>query len=85
VIVLPRDKANVQELPQVIPLEVLSTVPVPFTVTVSNAWFNAKFAVHDLFAFIVTDPSVQSEFPVHPANTEPVPGSGVNATTRPDV
>jgi hypothetical protein len=37
VIVLPRDKANVQELPQVIPLEVLSTVPVPFTVTVSKA------------------------------------------------
>jgi hypothetical protein len=74
----------VQVLVQVIPPEVLSTAPLPFAVTVSNAWLSAKFAVHDLFAFMVTNPSLQSELPVHPAKTEPVPGSGVNVTSVPE-
>ena len=71
-------------LPQLIPAVVLVTVPLPTLDTLSSAVFKAKFAVQLMVAFMVTDPSVQSEFPVHPANTEPVPGSGVNVTNAPE-
>jgi hypothetical protein len=37
VIVLPRDTPNVQVLEQFMPPVVLSTIPLPFVVTVSNA------------------------------------------------
>ena len=68
-------------LPQLIPADALVTVPLPTFDTLSCAVFKAKFAVQLMFAFIVTAPSVQSESPVQPVNTEPVPGVAVNTTT----
>jgi hypothetical protein len=40
-------------------------------------------AVQLLAAFIVTDASLQSPSPIHPANTDPDAGLAANATTVP--
>jgi hypothetical protein len=77
-------KLEVQLLPQSIPDGVLETLPLPIFVTVSMALVWAKFAVQLLFAFMVTDPLVQSTSPLQPVNTEPVAGIGVKLITIPD-
>jgi hypothetical protein len=72
--------------PQLIPVGVLDTVPVPVpagvTATVNNG---AKFAVMDVSAPIVT---VQVPVPVHaeplqPVNAKPAAGVAVNVTLVP--
>ncbi len=45
--------------------------------------FILKVAVQALFAFIVTEPSEQSESPVHPAKVDPVVASATRVTTVP--
>ena len=59
------------------------TVPFPVLETDSVTTLMAKFAVHFLFAFIVTTLSVQSVFPVQPVNLEFAPGIGVKVTALP--
>ena len=71
-------------LPQSIPVDMLVTVPLPMIDTVSTAWLRAKFAVQDLFAFMLTLPPVQSVSPVQPVKTEFASGIGVKLTVCPD-
>jgi len=77
-----------QELPQLIPVGLLVTVPVPvparLTVSV-YAVMRLNTAVQLMLAFIVTLPSVQSALPNQLAKVEPVAGAAVNFTTLPPV
>jgi hypothetical protein len=77
-----------QELPQLIPVGLLVTVPVPvparLTVSV-YAVMRLNTAVQLMLAFIVTLPSVQSALPDQLAKVEPVAGAAVNFTTLPPV
>jgi hypothetical protein len=71
-------------VPQLIPEGLLVTVPFPDLTTVSMAVSNLNVAVQDLFAFIVTSPSKQSESPLQPANVEPEDGIAVRDTAVPE-
>jgi hypothetical protein len=73
-----------QVVPQSIPVVVLETLPLPCFDTVTVTAFRMNFAVHILLAFIVTEPSLQSVSPVHPANLEFAPATGDNVITLPD-
>ena len=72
--------------PQVIPVGVLDTMPVPVPAGVTARMNScAKFAVMDVFALIVT---VQVPVPVHaeplqPVNAKPAAGVAVNVTLVP--
>ena len=71
-------------VPQLIPEGLLVTVPFPDLTTFSVAVSNLKVAVQDLFAFMVTAPSKQSESPLQPANIDPAAGVAVSDITVPE-
>jgi hypothetical protein len=77
-----------QVLPQLIPVGLLVTVPVPAparaTVSV-YAVMRLNTAVQLMFAFIVTLPSLQSALPDQLAKVEPLAGAADNFTTVPPV
>jgi len=79
----PSLKFALQVVPQLIPLGLLVTVPVPFPprVTVSDDVPILKVAVTEVAAviFTVQDP-VPLHAPPHPANTEPEAGVAVSVT-----
>ena len=60
--------ANFRELAVLAPGDVLVLRPLK------------KIALHVMLAFMVTTPSVQSLFPLHPLNTHPAAGVAVKAT-----
>jgi hypothetical protein len=72
--------------PQLIPEGLEVTVPLPLPVLVNvrlNCWVVLNVAVQLLLAFIVTEPSLQSELPLQPAKVEPLAGLAVSVTTCP--
>jgi hypothetical protein len=77
-----------QELPQLIPVGLLVTVPVPVPARFTESVYvlmTLKTAVQFMLAFIVTLPSLQSASPDQVAKVEPVAGAAVNFTTLPPV
>jgi hypothetical protein len=79
---VPLSKDAEQVLPQVIPLGLLVTVPLPTPtlVTVRVRGILLKVAVQVLLPFIVTTPSEQSASPLKPAKTDPAAGLAVRVT-----
>ena len=78
----------VQVLPQLIPVGLLVTVPVPVPTRLTESVYvlmRLNTAVHVMLAFIVTLPSLQSALPDQLAKVEPLEGAAVNFTTLPPV
>jgi hypothetical protein len=77
-----------QELPQLIPVGLLVTVPVPVPARFTESVYvliRLKTAVQVMLAFIVTVPSMQSAFPDQLAKVEPLTGAALKLTTVPPV
>jgi hypothetical protein len=66
------------------PEGILATVPLPVFETERFTVLRENVAVQLLLAFSVTEPSVQSECPVHDLNLELAAGFGVKATMTPE-
>ena len=84
---LPEAYDSVQSVPQFTPVGLLVTPPFPVFVTVNMAEVVVvvvKVAVQVFAVVIVTEPSVQSAFPLQPAKVDPVAGVGVKVTTLPE-
>ena len=85
---VPLLRLAVQVLPQLIPVGVLVTVPVPVPARLTESVYvlmRLNTAVHVMLAFIVTLPSVQSALPDQLEKVEPVAGVAINFTTLPPV
>ena len=88
VTLVPLANDAVQVVPQLIPLGLLVTVPlpVPASVTVRTGWAATRLnvAVTDTFALKVTaHVAIPEQAPDHPAKVEPELGVGVRVTTDP--
>ncbi len=86
---LPEAYGSAQSVPQFTPAGLLVTVPLPLPVFVTVNMAEVvvvvvKVAVQVFAAVIVTEPSVQSAFPLQPAKVDPVAGVGVKVTTLPE-
>jgi hypothetical protein len=83
VIAVPATKLKEQLVPQLMPEGVLLTVPLPVFETERLSVLRVNVAVQVLFAFMVTEPSVQSACPVHVLNLEFAAGFGVKVAIAP--
>ena len=85
---VPLLRLAVHALPQLIPVGLLVTVPVPVPTRLTESVYvlmRLNTAVHVMLAFIVTLPSLQSALPDQLAKVEPLAGAAVNFTTLPPV
>ena len=77
-----------QVLPQLIPVGLLVTVPVPVPARLTVSMYvliSLNTAVQVMLAFMVTLPSLQSASPDQLAKTESLAGAAINFTTVPPV
>jgi hypothetical protein len=85
---VPLLKLFVHVLPQLIPVGLLVTVPVPVPARLTERVYvliGLNTAVHVMLAFIVTLASLQSASPDQLAKLEPLEGAAANLTTVPPV